>query len=143
MQTSYWSVTAWTRPLHFLGYCWSRWTPRWRWRHRSQHCTVGKRDGCNRRMRLTQEPGTFPPAAPCAQAARSQQASSCTAEPRGRLGSPALEKTPTLRHEATPALVIILLLGLSLSYQRHLSGPLADLSLHLVELPAELFTGHK
>lgn len=28
MQMSYWSVTAWTRPLHFLAYCWSRLTPR-------------------------------------------------------------------------------------------------------------------
>lgn len=42
--------------------------------------------------RLTQEPGTFLPAASCAQAARSQPASSCTAEPRDLLGSPALKK---------------------------------------------------
>lgn len=45
---------------------------------------------CGGRTRLTPEPGTFPPAVSCARAARSQQASSCTAGPRGQLGSPAL-----------------------------------------------------
>lgn len=45
--------------------------------------------------RLTREPGTFLPAASCAQAARSQQASSCTAEPRDLLGSPALKRLPS------------------------------------------------
>lgn len=43
-------------------------------------------------MRLTQGPGTFLPAASCAQAAHSQQVSSCTAERHELLGFPGFKK---------------------------------------------------
>lgn len=63
---------------------------------------------CGGRTRLTPEPGTFPPAVSCARAARSQQASSCTAGPRGQLGSPALGEIFFLKQGATGASVIVL-----------------------------------
>lgn len=91
VQTSYWLVTAWTRPLHFPACCWSRWTPRcglgqqkmsdvWKMTHTQKK---------NPEVIIpTQEPGRFLPTESCALVVHSLQASVCTAEHHGPLGFP-------------------------------------------------------
>lgn len=89
MQTSYWLVTAWTRPLHFPACCWSRLTPRCNLEQKQSVTTTRQRTKLNPEVnKPTREPGRFPPTESCALVVHSLQVSICTAEHHGLLGFP-------------------------------------------------------
>lgn len=150
MQMSYWSVTAWTRPLHFLAYCWSRLTPRW--------IQDGEKDTsenkelweevklrmkythlCSNMSILTQEQGRFLPAESCALVVHSLQVSSCTAEHHGLLGFPGLEIDKTCLVAGKTAMLHILFLSNCCAYliqpdpnQSHVPEPLFLLHMYSI-----------